>query len=127
LSLNCYARKVRDRRLDLRIRRCALNSCILRLAWLTRQRYLLTRDRFAARFSLDPPEELTEDQLLDALTAIEVERNRVLEKVRAFDRKRLRAKLRGRRQMSAAEAVAFREALAGGLAAGSHEEGPVGQ
>ena len=112
MSFNYYARRARNRRLDLRRRRCALNSCLLRLAWLTRERYSITRAHFAERFSLDTPPQFSEDQLLDALAAVEVERNRVLERLRAFDRKRLRAKLRGQRQMSAAESAALREILA---------------
>jgi hypothetical protein len=41
---------------------------------------------------------ITEAQLLDSLTAMEVFRNRFLKKLQDFERKRLREKLQGRQQ-----------------------------
>lgn len=97
MSFNYYARKVRDPRLDMQIRRSALGSCILRLGWLTRQSFLATRRRYAAQFNprAIPPRE---EDLLDALAALEKARNRFLERLRAFERRRIREKLRGRRR-----------------------------
>jgi hypothetical protein len=112
VSFNYHARKVRDFRLDISIRRGALKSCILRLGWLTRQKYSAIWDRFAPPFGLDKTDRPSAEQLLDALTALERERNRVLERLRAFDRRRTREKLRGRRQLTTAEQEALRQALA---------------
>jgi hypothetical protein len=41
-----------------------------------------------------------EQQLMDALATLEVERNYLLEQLRHFERRRIREKLRGRRQPS---------------------------
>lgn len=97
MSFNYYARKVRNPRLPLNVRCSALASCILRLGRLTNQSYLATRSRFADRLQVDSTNRLGEEQLLDALAAIEVERNRFLEQLRTFERKRLREKMRGKR------------------------------
>lgn len=97
MSFNEYARKVRDPRRLPSIRRGALGSCIRHLTSLTRRSYRATCSRIAARFNLDSLNQLNEQQWLDAVAAIEVERNRFLERLRAFERKRVREKLRGRR------------------------------
>jgi hypothetical protein len=107
MSFNNYARKVRNPRLDLPVRRSALASCILRLAWLTKRSYLATRAPFAARYNLDRPRQPDEEELLEALVAIERERNRFLERVRAFERRRIREKLRGRRHPRPADIAAI--------------------
>ena len=97
MSFNYYARKVRNPRLPLKVRCSSLSSCILRLGWLRRQKYLATRAQFAKYLPATGPMRLDEAQLLVALAAIEIERNRFLEQIRAFERKRIREKLRGRR------------------------------
>ena len=52
-----------------------------------------------------------EFQLLAALQQIELARNQILELKRAFERKRIRHKLRGRRTPSKAELQALSEAI----------------
>jgi hypothetical protein len=96
MSFNYYARKVRDPRQLRSIRAGALKSCIRHLASLTKLSYCETCSRFAARFNLADLNSLSEGQLLDVLAAVEVERNKFLERLRAFERKRLREKWQGR-------------------------------
>jgi hypothetical protein len=94
MSFNYHTRKVRDSALPIAHRYSALFSCVTRLSWLVKQPY----GRLCSYFQLQVQEPMTEAQLLDRLTAIEVFRNRFLEKLRDFDRKRLRQKFKGRRQ-----------------------------
>jgi hypothetical protein len=97
MSFNYYARKVRNPRLPLKVRCSSLASCLLRLAWLTQRPYLATRSRFAAHLPADGAIRLNEERLLAAMAMVEVDRNRFLERLRSFERKRIREKLRGRR------------------------------
>jgi hypothetical protein len=94
MSFNYHARKVRNSALPIAHRYSALCSCLTQLSWLAKQPY----GGLCSYFHLQVQEPMTEAQLLDRLTAIEVFRNRFLEKLRHFDRKRLRQKLQGRRQ-----------------------------
>jgi hypothetical protein len=96
MSFNYYARKARDPRQLRSIRAGALKSCIRHLASLTKQSYRETCSRFAARFHLEDLHSLSEGQLLDLLSAVELERNTFLERLRAFERTRLREKWRGK-------------------------------
>jgi hypothetical protein len=88
------ARKVRNAALPITHRRSALFSCVGRLSWLVKQPF----QELCSRFELNAQKPLSETQLLDRLTAIEVFRNRFLKKLQDFDRKRLREKMQGRQQ-----------------------------
>ena len=87
MSFNHYARKVRNPELSIWTRLSALRSCIRMLSVLTKESYHLAVTRFDNRFgfnrskgdSLEPP---LESDLLEALTAVEEERNLLLEKIR---------------------------------------------
>src|SRR5688572_5977219 len=94
MSFNYHARKVRNSALPITYRRSALFSCVVRLGGLVKQRYGV----LCSCFQLNVQQPMTEAQLLNKLTALEVLRNRFLKKLQDFDRKRLREKLRGRRQ-----------------------------
>ena len=107
MSFNWYARKVRNATLGPGVRRSAFYSCLLRLSWMTHERFHETIARYDAQFHFHA-RRTTEAPLLAALTAMERERNGILEKLRAFERKRMRAKMRGNRRLSAAEAQALR-------------------
>jgi hypothetical protein len=102
MSFNYHARKVRNPSLPFNIRCSSLGSCILRLGWLTKRKYLATRSRF-----VDDSTRLDEERLLAAMAAIEIERNRFLEQIRSFERKRIREKLRGRRSPRPADVAAL--------------------
>jgi CDP-glycerol glycerophosphotransferase (TagB/SpsB family) len=84
-------------------RRGALASCIVELFPNGKERYSVLRDRYAPFLHKTPFEAVSEQQLLDALAEIERDRNRALERLRAFERQRIRAKLRGRRSPSKSE------------------------
>jgi UDP-2,3-diacylglucosamine pyrophosphatase LpxH len=64
------------------------------LGWLVKQ----SRGTLCNYFELNVQKPMSESQLLDKLTAIEVFRNRFLKRQQNFERKRLREKMRGRRQ-----------------------------
>lgn len=107
MSLNHYARKVRNPNLPLTVRRSALRSCILRFMWLGGERSEKSLARYESWLGLQPQGfqagTTTELDLVRVLMAIERERNRTLEKLRVFERRRIRAKMRGRRRLSNVE------------------------
>jgi hypothetical protein len=105
MSFNNYARKVRNSNLPMPNRRSALFSCVGRLSWLVKQRY----GTLCTCLQLNTQKPMTEAQLLDKLTAIEVFRNRFLNKLQDFERKRIREKMRGRRQPRKKEVQALYE------------------
>jgi hypothetical protein len=94
MSFNYHARKVRNSALPLTHRRSALSSCVQNLRWLVDQRY----SSLCSYFELNFQKPMGESQLLDKLTAIEVFRNRFLKRQQNFEHKRLREKMKGRRQ-----------------------------
>jgi hypothetical protein len=96
MSFNHYARKVLNPNLPMGVRYSALHSCLLRLVWKTGEPFAQARNRLDAEFGFrrrDP----TEYQLLGTLAAIQRERNLILEDLRAYERGRIREKMRGRR------------------------------
>jgi hypothetical protein len=99
MSFNHYARKVRDPALKIAARRTALSSCIGSLRWLTGQHFNSPRKRFGfeAQREIDGP------QLVEVLNQVERYRNRVLEILRAYERKRIRQKAQGIRHPRKAE------------------------
>lgn len=113
MSFNYYARKVRDPLQPLSHRKSALSSCILRLGWLTGKRYLQVRACYASRYSLDQPDKLTEAQLVAALAAMERDRNSYLEHLRAFEKKRIREKMRGQRHPRKADTERLKASVEG--------------
>jgi hypothetical protein len=94
MSFNYHARRARNSALPINYRRSSLLSCVLRLGWLVKQ----NRGTLCNYFELNVQKQMDESQLLDKLTAIEVFRNRFLKRQQNFERKRLREKMRGRRQ-----------------------------
>ncbi len=88
--------------LPLHVRRGALRSCISQLPFRTYEGYNEIIARYDSKFGFNSRSS-TEHQLLATLRAIVAERNLYLEKLRAFERKRIRAKSRGRRTFSKAD------------------------
>jgi hypothetical protein len=94
MSFNHYARKVRNPDLSIWTRLAALRSCILSLSVLTTGRFHEALERFDARFEFEryrsespnyrwhKSEQPSEENLLAALNAIEIERNQLLENLR---------------------------------------------
>jgi hypothetical protein len=106
MSFNHFARKVLNPTLPMGVRYSALHSCILRLVWKTGEPFAQARDRLNAEFGFrrrDP----TEYQLLSTLAAIQSERNLILEQLRAYERHRIRQKMRGKRSVSQEEQKAL--------------------
>ena len=98
-SFNYYARKARDPKINVWARLSALNSCIMRYCDLTHQRFPAVRERLILPLGVGrahqnkPP---SEQQLWDVVAVLETERNIFLERLRAFDRRRIREKARGK-------------------------------
>jgi hypothetical protein len=127
MSFTKDARRVRNFRIPLKLRRDALTRCIVHLVLFSGlRRTARTREafqvelremnqlgqrfflRFAKQvptftFDLDRIQEFTEEELLDALRLVEAEWNRFLVRKRAFDQKRIRQKVRGIRQVRRAD------------------------
>jgi hypothetical protein len=105
MGFNQDARLVRDGRLPPWRRFAALRECVRSFCWCTGLHFQETMERFgvpmATRTPPRPPPD--DDFLLGAINALEKERNVFLERQRAFARSRIRAKMRGNRQLSKAE------------------------
>lgn len=98
------------------VRVVAFHACIGSYCWLTRQKFQATRDRFAAAYWITktpPPtgvglrirhfrseSEQPDAQswfLIQAIDTLQRERHEFLQKLRRFEKRRIREKFRGRR------------------------------
>jgi hypothetical protein len=111
MSFNHYARKVMNPDLPMGVRYSALHSCILRLVWKSGEPFSQARDRPDLQFGFRRRNP-TDAQLLSTLVAIERERNLVLQQIRAYERRRIREKMLGRRGIPEAEQKALRRLYA---------------
>ncbi len=85
-------------------RRSCFRACLESYCWLSKQSHRALYARFADEFGFDRDDVADVDErILRALDALEKERNQMLEKLRAFDIQRVKAKVRGRRTLSKAE------------------------
>ena len=85
-------------------RRSSFLSCLVFFFQICQQSHRALYARFADEFGFDRDDVADADErILRALDALEKERNQMLEKLRDFDMKRVRAKMRGRRTLSKAE------------------------
>ncbi|MBV9788371.1 MAG: hypothetical protein JOZ51_09370 [Chloroflexi bacterium] len=107
MSFHWYARKSRNPQLTIFTRRAAFYSCISSYCWLTEQSFTHVRATFIDRFTLEGDRAPSEQQLAAALAALEVERHLFLERLRVFDRRRIRQKLRGQRRPRSADVQAL--------------------
>jgi hypothetical protein len=110
MSFLSSARKVRDPDLPLWKRYSALRGCVVSFSFLTKQSYNGTLERLGLTWSVlrpaDPP---TDEFLRRTLDRLERERTLYLAGLRSFELRRVRAKMRGRRQLSRAERDALAE------------------
>jgi hypothetical protein len=98
------ARTVRDPALPVWLRLSALKGCVRSFAFLTGLSYNATLERLGLTWSPFIPREPPTDAFLRrTLDELERERNIHLHALRGLELKRVRAKLRGRRQLSRAE------------------------
>ena len=92
--------------MPLPVQAMALRSCVVRLCRLTGERYTHALARYGDALGIDLTN-VTEQELLTALVCIESERNQILEQVRAFERKRVLEKRRGKRRLAKADVPVF--------------------
>lgn len=111
MSFNHFARKVMNPDLPIGVRYSALHSCILRLVWMTGESFAGSRDRLNSQFGFRRRNP-TESQLLATLAAVERERNLILQQLRAYERRRIREKMLGRRTIPKDEQKALRRLYA---------------
>ncbi len=108
MSFLSSARAVRDPALPIWQRYSALRGCVRSFAFLTKRSYNGTLERLGLTWSIlrpaDPP---TDAFLRRTLDLLERERSVYLAGLRAFELRRVRAKMRGRRQLSRAEHAAL--------------------
>lgn len=110
MSFLSSARKVRDPDLPLWKRYSALRGCVVSFSFLTKQSYNGILERLGLTWSVlrpaDPP---TDEFLRRTLDRLERERTLYLAGLRSFELRRVRAKMRGRRQLSRADRDALAE------------------
>lgn len=102
-SFNNSARRVRDGGRPTGERFRAFLWAIEPFAFLTGQRFHAVYLRLGSALGFDWNRLPTDRQLVDAVAQLERERNAHLAELRAFARRRIREKGRGRRQLSAAD------------------------
>lgn len=121
-KFNAQARRVRNIRLPIPIRVVAFHACLASYCSLTRQKFQATRERFAAAFWITKtppptvvglrvrhfaPEFAQPDSeswfLIQAVDALQRERHAFLNRLRRFERRRIREKFHGRRRASRAQ------------------------
>ena len=107
MSFASSARQVRDPELGTWPRLSSLRGCVASFCWLTGLKYRATLEEMG----LDPHSLRgvvpTDAFLLGTLDALEAERARYLERLRAFESTRITAKAKGNRQLSNAERAAL--------------------
>jgi hypothetical protein len=104
MSFASSARKVRDPALPLWKRYSALRGCVASFSFLTHRSYNGTLERLGLTWSIVRPAAPPTDAFLrGTLDMLERERNVYLTGLRGFEVRRVRAKMRGRRQLSRAE------------------------
>lgn len=108
MSFLSSARDVRDPALPVWRRYSALRGCVRSFSFLTRRSYLETLERLGLTWSILRPEDPPSDAFLRrTLDLLERERNLYLVRLRSFELRRVRAKMRGRRQLSRADQAAL--------------------
>lgn len=115
MSFNSSARQVRDPHHPPWLRLSSLRGCVRKFCTLTGGRYASVSAYLGIDFPFDPAREPPTDEFLRrTLDQVERERSVSLDRLRGFEKKRIRAKMRGNRQLSTAERTALRE-LRGGI------------
>jgi hypothetical protein len=99
MSFHTYARQVRRIDLPFKVRRKAFRSCIGQYHGLIREKFQFTDARFCSHFGFnaDISEAEANERLTQAMASLEAERNLFLERLRLFEKRRIKEKMRGRR------------------------------
>ena len=95
MSFNTYARKVRDPNRDIWMRWSNIYSCLGYVAM--GQAFRNRHEELFGHWKIGPGNPPTHEQLIAAINTIEAERSLQLEKLRVFERRRIREKMRGKR------------------------------
>ena len=103
MSFHSIARKMRQPQLSFTHRRSTFRALLESYCQFCRQSHGAIYARFADEFGFDGDVADAGERLLRALDALEKERIQKLERLRVFDLKRAKAKMRGRRTLSKAE------------------------
>lgn len=115
MSFAYQARRVRDPGHPRWLRLSSLRACVRSYCALTGGSYAHVSAHLGIDFLFEPGREPPDDAFLRrTLDQVERERNRSLDRLRAFEKKRALAKARGNRQLSTTERAALRE-LSGGI------------
>jgi hypothetical protein len=111
MSFNYQARRVRDPEHPAWLRLSSLRACVRSYCRLAGASYAQASAYLGIDFlDYDKGRQPPDDEfLLRTLDQVERERNGSLERLRAFEEERVRAKAHGNRQLSTAERAALRE------------------
>jgi hypothetical protein len=110
MSFNYQARRVRDPGHPPWHRLSSLRACVRSYCVLTGAAYANLSTCLGVAFPYDPGRSPPTDAFLRrVLDEVERERNRYLERLRVFERKRSLTKAHGNRQLSTAERTLLRE------------------
>lgn len=104
MSFTAAARQVRDPSTPPWLRLSSIRACVRSYCYLTQTPYAATLQHFGLAQTLHdrlPPP--TEEVCRQALNVLERARNIYLDRLRSVERSRIRAKMRGNRQLSNAE------------------------
>ena len=104
MSFTSQARRVRDPSTPPWLRLSSIRACVRSYCYLTQTPYDATLQHFGLAQTLHdrlPPP--TEEVCRTALDALERARNNYLDRLRSVERNRIRAKMRGNRQLSKAD------------------------
>lgn len=100
MSFYTDARRVRRTDLPFSHRLSALRSCLTLFHRLTGRGFNKTFARYDKKFDLDINAKDFDDRVIKAINALETERRLFLEKLKVFERIRIREKMLGKRQPS---------------------------
>ncbi len=115
MSFSYQARRVRDPAHPIWRRLSSMRACVRSYCALTGGSYARVSAYLGLDFPFEPGREPPTDEFLRrALDQVERERSWSLERLRAFEKKRVRAKAHGNRQLSRAERTALHE-MRGGI------------
>lgn len=100
MSFYVHARRVRRNDIPSSHRLSAFRSCITLFHWLTGRGFNKTFARYDKNFDLDINAKDFNGRIIKAIDALETERRSFLEKLRVFEKTRIREKMLGKRQPS---------------------------
>jgi hypothetical protein len=110
MSFNYQARRVRDPAHPVWLRLSSLRACVRSYCRLTGVSYADLSAHLGIGFDSVPPREPPDDAFLRrTMDQVQRERNVALDRLRGWERLRVRAKMKGNRQLSGVERGALRD------------------